>query len=460
VVQASEATISTGETRLSKTEKVSYSFTDLAGNILYVTISTYILYFYTDVFKIPVAAAGTILLIARCVDAASAAVWGSIIDHTRTKWGQSRPYFLWLAVPFAIASFISFTAPDLSSTAKLWYAGATYVLAAGVIYTGIQTPITAILPNLTTDREERVAANSYRMVGGNLGAFVASSLVLPLVAVFGSGDERIGFMWTLALFGIVVVVLMLVAFRNLRERAVSVAKPVSFMESLRVARGNAPWMLIVVTFVIFWIAQADRNSIAVYYAKYNLGNEQLGSVFNGLQIIGIVAVIAIPFLVKLTSKTSAMLISLGVAAFGQAMMAFVGNNFPLVIASWIVGILGASVAIALPFAMIADTVDYGEWKTGIRAAGFLAAVGSAFCIQVGSGLGSFIPSKIMGAAGFAAGKPQTAESLTAIQFSFIWLPIIVYAVCALIMLFYYRYEKMEARIKRELAARAGQPNAV
>lgn len=124
--------------KLPISEKLGYSFTDGAGNLLYCTITAYILYFYTDVFSISVAGAGLILLIARVVDAISAPVWGSIVDHTRTKKGQCRPYFLWLAIPFAAATFLAFTAPsNLHGTARLIYAGVTYILAAGVIYTGI-----------------------------------------------------------------------------------------------------------------------------------------------------------------------------------------------------------------------------------------------------------------------------------------------------------------------------------
>ncbi len=107
----------------------------------------------------------------------------------------------------------------------------------------------------------------------------------------------------------------------------------------------------------------------------------------------------------------------------------------------------------MPFGMLADTVDYGEWKTGIRAPGFLTAVGSAFCIQLGSGFGSFIPSKIMAAAGFVANKTQTPHALAAIHFTFIYFPVIIYAVVALIMCLYFKYEKMEPQIKADLAAR-------
>ncbi|MBV0930178.1 MFS transporter [Lentilactobacillus sp. IMAU92037] len=435
-------------------EKVSYAFTDMAGNLLYVSMSSYILYFYTDVFGIPVSSAGMIILLACIVDAVSAIFWGSIVDHTHTKWGQSRPYFLWLAVPFAVTTFLAFTAPNLSGTAKLLYAGITYILAAGVIYTGIQTTISAVLPNLTLNASERIGANSFRMVGSLIGSFVTSTFTLPLVAILGKGNDKVGFMITIALFGVAAVILLLTAFKNMRERVPVSTKSISLKQSMKATVGNIPWFLLVVSFSIFWIAQSDRNSFSTYYAKYNLGNPELAAVFNGLQVLGVISSISIPFIVKITNKTATMLIGLAIGAVGQAMMAMVGGNFALVIVSWCVGVLGSALAMSMPFAMLADTVDYGEWKSGIRAAGFLTAVGSAFCIQLGSGFGSFIPSKILDAAGFVAHQQQTAHASAAISFCFIWLPVIIYAIVGLIMVFYFKYEKMEPQIKAELLQRA------
>lgn len=439
--------------KLPLSEKISYSFTDLAGNMLYCSITAYIMYFYTDVFGISVAAAGVVLLVARFFDAVSAPIWGSIVDHTHTKWGQSRPYFLWLAVPFGVATLLAFLSPSLSATGKVWYAGVTYILAAGIIYTGIQTPINSILPNLTSDSNERTVTTTFRMVGGAIGAFIAGSAVLPLVDFLGKGNSKVGFPLTITVLAIVAIILLLIAFKNLKEKQLSTSKPIPLKESVRATYKNWPWILLVVSFVIYWVAQADRGSIAVYYAKYNLGNANLAVLFNGLGIVGLLGTILIPFLVKVTNKHMTMIIGLLIGIVGQSLMAFVGNNIPLIIASWVIGVIGAAIACAMPFAMLADTVDYGEWKNGVRAPGFLTAIGGAFCIQLGSGFGSYIPSKIMGAAGFVADKAQTASSLASIKFSFIWLPVIIYVLAMIPMFFYGRFEKQEYKIKKDLQER-------
>lgn len=225
----------TGKTELRG--RLSYALTDGCGNLLYCIIGSFLLYFYTDVFGLSVAVTGTLLLATRLLDAIDAPLWGFIVDHTKNKYGQSRPYFLWLCVPFAVFMWLTFTTPDLSGTAKVAYAAVTYI-AAGVIYTGIQTAITSILPNLSHNSEERVVLNTFRMVGGNVGAFICMTFTLPLVAYFGGGNDQLGFSMTLAFFGVIAAVLLFVAFRNLREVNVEKIKRIPIKDSIRAIKGN------------------------------------------------------------------------------------------------------------------------------------------------------------------------------------------------------------------------------
>ena len=115
-------------------QRISYGLTDCAGNLLYVVISTYLLYYFTDVFGLSVGIAGTLLLATRLVDAIDAPIWGFLVDHTHTKWGQSRPYFLWLCIPFAFFTWLTFTTPHLSGTLKVVYAAVTYICAGVLLY--------------------------------------------------------------------------------------------------------------------------------------------------------------------------------------------------------------------------------------------------------------------------------------------------------------------------------------
>lgn len=431
---------------------LAYASTDTAGNLLYCTLTSFIMYFYTDVFGISIAATGTILLIARIFDALDAPIWGLVIDHTNTKWGKNRPYWLWLAIPFGLTVFLTFLSPDLSPNAKVIYALITYIIT-GMIYTGVATPITAILPNLTNNSNERVRLNSWRSNGGMIGYLITASFTLPLVAFFGKGNDKLGFQVTVGIYAVIAIALLLFAFAGTKEINIKSIKSIPIRQSFGAVKGNWPWITLVMAFIFYWLGNTSRTSTLIYYSQYNLDNKNLASILNGLVVFQMISITIIPFIVKKLLKTHTQIIGFAVAAIGQVIIAFAGTSTSMVIFGWVVASLGTGIAVTLPFAMLSDTVDYGEWKTGIRASGFLTAIGSSFCIKIGAGLGSFIPSIIMGKAGYVANATQSAASLAAIKFSFTWLPAIFFLIGAIIMLNYTKYEKNEANVRNQLLSK-------
>ncbi|GEO46518.1 MFS transporter [Companilactobacillus kimchii] len=431
--------------------KLSYSLTDFGGNVLFVSISTYLLYFYTDTFGLAIGAAGTILLVTRLLDMVDAPIWGFLIDHTHTRWGQSRPYFLWICIPFAFFTWLTFTTPNLSGTAKVIYASLTYVLS-GILYTGISTPMTSILPNLTSDPDQRTVLNSYRMVGGNIGLLVANSVVLPLVQILGQGNDRKGFSYAIAILGIVSIVSFLIAFLNLREVNVTQVKSISLKQSVKATKSNWPWVLIVVTNLLYWIGTTVRSSGMIYYFQYNIHAKSLVSVAGGLSVVAVAGMIATPFFVRKTNKRTVFIGSLMLASIANILFQFVGSNQILVVALYCIGSIGTGVAASMPFLMLADAVDFGQWKNGIRASGFLTSIGSAFCVKAGSGIGGFIPSKVMQYFGYVPNHIQTTRSLFGINFSFVWLPAILFLLATVPMFFYAKYENNEAQVRADLAS--------
>jgi sugar (glycoside-pentoside-hexuronide) transporter len=430
--------------------RLGYALTDASGNLLYCVIGAYLLYFLTDVYGLSIAVTGTLLLATRLLDAVDAPVWGFIVDHTKSKYGQSRPYFMWLAIPFALFMWLTFTTPGFSGTAKVVYIAVVYILA-GIFYTGIQTAITSVLPNLTNDPNERVILNTFRMVGGNMGAFVATAFTLPLVAFFGNGNDQKGFSLTLAAYGIIAIVFFFIAFMNLREINIEKIKKIPIKQSILAIKGNWPWILLVTANLIFWIALTIRQSTLVYYLQYFIGNKDLVPLVNGLTVLQIAGMVSIPFMVKFSNKYGTMIIGLVLAALGHVIMFFAGDVVSALAAGWIIASIGSGIACSMPFAMLSDTVDYGEWKNGIRASGFLTAIGSAFCIKAGSGIGGFIPAMVMDAFGYIPNVIQSAQSLMGIQIVFIWLPIFIFLLGIIPMCFYRKYEKNEAQVIREIA---------
>jgi Na+/melibiose symporter-like transporter len=133
-----------------------------------------------------------------------------------------------------------------------------------------------------------------------------------------------------------------------------------------------------------------------------------------------------------------------------------GYSISIIMTGWTVGFLASGMAMAMPFSVLSDSVDYGEWKSGVRAAGLLTAIGAAFCLKAGAGLGGAIPMWIMGVSGYVPNAEQTASSLKAIEFSIVWLPAICFALSIIPVLFYKKYELLEPQIHAELEQRRAQ----
>lgn len=434
--------------------RISFFLTDFCGNLLFCIIGSYLLYFYTDVFGLPVTITGLLLLLTRFLDAIDAPIWGSIVDHTHSKYGRSRPWFLWLAVPFALSMWLTFTTPTfLDETGKIVYAVFTYLIA-GVVYSGVQTAITSILPNLSSDHSERMILNTFRMAGGSVGAFICMTFTMPLVNFFGNGDQRLGFSITVGMFGIAVVILLFFAFRHLREQNVERNVAIPFKDSLKAVKNNWPWIILVSVNLVVWVCITMRQSTVIYYAKYVLNDEGIIAVFNGILTIAcLVAFLTMAFIVKFTKKFGAMILGAVMVALSHVAMNAFSGNVTMILVCWTVGAFGQGLMCAMPFGMLADTVDYGEWANGVRSAGFLTAIGSALCIKAGSGIGAFIPTTIMSNYGYVANQAQTAESIYGITLSFIWVPVILSIIIALPMFLYARYEAQEGQIVAQLQER-------
>ena len=436
------------------TTRFSYMAPEIGGQLIFCVFSFYILKFYVDVYGLQVAAAGSILLIARCADAFGTPVWGVLFEKVRSRHGKCRPWFLWLSVPFAISGVLTFTTPHLGMRGKILYAAVTCV-ACSVLYTGINTPVSSILAELTQDVRERVTLTTFRMFGSKFGVLFVNLSLLALVAKLGHGNERTGFLLVMCLYAAGSIPMFLIGFRNLRENVPQQQKRLSVRQSVAALRGNVPWFITFIASLFFWIAFIARISAAPFYFQYVLHRTSLIAWANSLDAVSLASILLLPYFCRHASKTTVWALSLAGCALGQV-IAFQGtqtHSSTVVMAGWTVGFLASGAAMALPFSILATSVDYGEWKTGIRAPGFLMAIGAAFCLKAGSGLGGALPAWIMNAYGYVPNATQTLRSIQGIVMSCIWLPAIAYALAVVPVLFYARYERQEATVQQELASR-------
>jgi glycoside/pentoside/hexuronide:cation symporter, GPH family len=443
--------------KLSLLEKVSYGLGDTGSNLIYTVITTYLTFYFTDVYGIGAAAVGTLMLVARFVDMIDSPIFGVLIDRTNTRWGKSRPWILWSSIPFTIVSILLFMGPELSASGKLAYAYVFYI-TANVLYAAVNNPLTTMLPSMSSNVQERTVANVFRMIGGQVGGFIVNLTLLPLVAYFGAGNQQKGFFYAMTLFSVVGLILFFVTFFNTRERVQSISsgdEAIPVKESLKAIKGNRPWIAVLLLGIVFFMLYIMKLSAGMYYITYNIGKPEIISTVNTLVMFSLVGILAVPFLTKKFSKV--LLINTGIVIniIGQLIIFIGGDSVPIIITGTIIGSIGMGLPAGLLFTLMADTVDYGEWKSGVRAQGILVSA-AGIGIKLGSGLGGAIPAWLLAAGGYVANQKQTDSTLQMISLSYIWLPIIFSVISILIMAFVYKWEKPHQEIIAELEARRAQ----
>ncbi|WP_033494239.1 MFS transporter [Bifidobacterium biavatii] len=429
--------------------RITFSFLDVAGNLLYCVITGYALYYFTNVYGLSSVAAGAIILTATCVGVIDAPVWGSVIDRTRSRLGRSRPWILRMALPFCVLTWLLFTVPPLhDDTTRTVYAGATYVLA-GMCYDGISVAGSAALPNLTSTLGERAQVNSVRMVTGNLGNFAAVTFILPLATwLGGSSTSPVGWSHAVLIFACVSFALLIACFADMRERAADLhVRPPSLRRNVTAASGNWVWWLVTGWNVLFWVGFSIRTSMLPYYFRYVIEDERWTSILNGVSVVQITGMAAVPWLVSrigVHGKSWVTVLSFALAVVGQVGFLVAGSSPVLLIASDCFAFLGTGMACAMSALLVSSSVDYGEWHSGVRASGFLTAVGMVCAVRLGSGLGTMLSSVTLNGIEFDGSRAsQTGTVVSGISATFLFLPLGMFVVAMLPMMAYRRYETAE-----------------
>lgn len=440
--------------KLSIKEKIGYGLGDTASNFYWQMFMSFILFFYTDVFGISAAVAGTMLLITRIWDTGIDPVMGVIADRTNTKWGKFRPYLLWMALPIGIIGVLTFTTPNLSESGKIIYAYVTSTLMMAA-YTAINTPYSALMGVLTPNSLERTSVSSYRFVLAFVAIFLVQGTTLPLVNFFGKGDQVIGFQWTMVVFSAVAVILFIVAFMNTRERVYPPKDQKSSLNNdLWDLAHNRPWIVLFFIGIFALSYNSIRSGSIIYYFKYYVGNEILTSAFMVSGTISAIAgVMSTKYFTNLLGKKTLYMLLWAIVSVLTTFFYFVPReNTILIFGSHILisFILGPTAP--LIWAMYADTADYSEWKSGRRATGLVFSA-ATFAQKLGWAIGGAFTGWLLAYFGFVANVVQTEGAQDGIRLMMSIIPAIAGLLTAGAVWFYTLDEEMMETIEIELSYR-------
>ena len=412
-------------------EKISYGLGDSACNIYFQIVIVYLMQFYTDVFGISAAAAGTMFLIVRIIDGLTDLIMGAISDRTKSRWGKYRPYMLWLSIPFAVLGILVFITPDFSDAGKLIYAYITYALFM-TLYTGINIPYSALGGVLTASSSERASVQSFRFAGGMLGGAFVVYFLPELVAYFGNGNDIKGYPIAMGVMGVLVVCLLWACFAFTNERAVTEvdekSTPTPVSQDIRDLFRNSQWTIIAAITFFLLAAVAMRGGVTNYYIEYFFDRKDSIGMFNSLGMFagagGALSVIVLKkYICKVTLFRWASIVVI-ILHFGFLPLSRDQYQIALIL-SMVANFFHMMVTVLL-FSMIPDTVEYGKSK--LKSAGNAMAMsfaGHLLALKFGIAIGGAMTGWGLAYIGYVANTSQSESVLSGIVIIYASGPIVL-----------------------------------
>ncbi|NWL87115.1 MFS transporter [Paenibacillus sp. 79R4] len=438
-----------GYVPVSFREKLGYGIGDFTTSLVFTVIGTFLSIFYTDIIGIAPAVIGTMMLLVRVIDGGADIVMGAIVDRTDSKHGKARPWLLWMSVPFGGSLILLFYAPELGPTGAIVYAYATYLLV-NLIYTAINIPYGTLNALITQDPYQRSLLNIFRMTLAMAGAALITFVTMPMVNHFGGG--KTGWFLTFLIIGALAPFMYLITFKATKERVkpVVAAKKVPLKRALPALFRNKYWLLMVAFCLVVYIGSALTSGLNAYYAKYILENPDLVGPLGLASLLPML--IGIPLtapLVKRFGKRNTALSASVLGMIGIAIIMIDPYNFNVILIGTVVKALFMAPLVGTMFAMLADTIEYGEWKTGIRSEGLVYSAGS-FGTKVGSGLGGAAVGWSLAFGGYDGTLAnQSGQAIEVIKMVYLYAPLVI-SILAILILYVYQLDKKFPAIIQEL----------
>ncbi len=447
--------------KMSLLTKIIYGSGNASANLLVSTAGAFLTFFYTDIAGLSPYIAGAILLVCRILDGITDLCMGVVVNRTHSKYGKARPWLLWMAIPYFISLVLMFYSPNCGATGKVIFAAATYILGVAIVYTIISVPYNTLSALITNDKDERTALSTWRQFFGIAAPLFINILTIPIINRLGGGQKA----WTIlaVIYGIIGAVLYLAVFLTTKEVNTQTEEEVKtegqekkvkeILKEVKALFQNKYWVIVLIIALLAFIMTGVQSGATVYYAKYIFHNDALVGTF---AIAGMLPVIVgcavIPGITKKVGKRNFAIAGLIFALAGCALTVIGSENLSLMLVGTAVRALGiAPLNIGL-FAMLGDTVAYGEWKTGIRNEGLIFSA-ETFAEKVGQALGGAVTTFALGLGGYVAGAAvQTDGAILGMKFTLIYIPVIV-ILLEIAVLFLYKLDNQYDDIIKEIEAR-------
>ncbi len=410
--------------KLSTLEKVGFGAGDMALNVVISSMMLIITFFYTDIYGLRTEDLALLFVAVKIIGAVSDLAMGQLTDRFTSRMGRYRPWLLALAIPYGVSVFFVFTTPDWGYDAKLIWAYGTYILMT-LMTSGVGLPYISLISGLTSDPKERLSANGYRLFFAKIGAFMVTIIVPVLADKWGGGNAATGYQAAMAVMAAMGVAMFLFCVFTTTERVVHVVEKQSLVDQFKVLMRNDQWLILCGVCVTGTIGYVVRGSVAIYYAKYYLGGDTaLVSTFLTTGVVAaILSMIASTWITKSYCKVKLFRnTQLLVALISVVMYLAVGPGDTM-LALALYFLLSFVVDLHAPvfWSAIAETIDYGQVKTGKRVSGF-AFGGISVCQKAGMAVAGGLVGVLLTVFNYQPNVAQTPLALTGIALMLTVIP--------------------------------------
>jgi glycoside/pentoside/hexuronide:cation symporter, GPH family len=428
----------------------------MLGLNIFSGLSMVLLYFYTDVAGIAAGLAGTLIMVSRVFDGFTDLFMGSLVDRTQSKYGKARPWLLWLAIPTAIVSILLFYIPDIGATGKIIYILITNILFFSVGLTGLLVAFASLMALTTRNPYDRSLMGIFRGIFGLLGGMIMSIAFIPIVN--SMGNDQSAWLTLVMIVASVAGLAVLIAFKSSREQIsskekVEKEKQVPFKHKIKALFSNKYLMMLLGVQILVSTAGVLNGAAGIYYAQYIWGNVSLVGVIGAAGFLPMVVgfIILSPF-VKRFGKRNVFIGGSIVTIIGCLIRLIDVYSFPIGIAGVIIAGLGMVPTLTLLGPMVSDTIEYGEWKKGLRMEGLVNG-GISFTSKLGNGIATAAVGWLLALGGYVAGAATQSElTIQMILATNIYIPLLI-SVLVVVLLKFYKLDQEYAQIVSDLESR-------
>lgn len=425
--------------KLSTLEKIGFGAGDMALNVVISSMFLLITFFYTDIYGLKTTDLALLFVLVKFVGAVADLAMGQITDKFTTRFGRYRPYLLLMALPYGLSVFLVFTTPDWQYDAKLIWAYSTYIIMT-IMTASVGIPYISLISALTDNPKERLSANGYRLFFAKIGAFLVTIIVPILAERWGNGNAAVGYQAAMAVMAVMGVVLFFFCYFTTTERVLHVVEKQSLAAQLKVLLRNDQWLILCGVCVTGTIGYVVRGSVAIYYAKYYLGGDTaVVSAFLSTGVAAaILSMVASTWItkfyckVKLFRHTQLMVGVLSVVIYFAVKPGDVATAFVLYFMLSFIVDLHAPIF----WSAIAETIDYGQVKTGKRVSGF-AFGGISVCQKIGMAVAGGMVGMLLTYFNYTPNQAQSPSALMGIALMLSIIPGFFHFVMGILM-FKYR----------------------